>query len=259
MFNSRFIPYATLTIIFAITLSAPVLSPYDPMQTNIASSLTPPTYKHILGTDLLGRDIFSRLIYGGRQSLVIATIATIIAVICGMVIGMVAAWNNKLLSYVAYGIIDALLAIPVIVVALVILTALGQGSWQIALATGIAYIGAFARMTQSSILGVRHANFMEGARAVGAQPSYILLVYVIPNVIPVLAKYSAIIFSYSLITSSALSFLGLSGEPGIPDWGAMLAEGRRVLTQAPWISIASGSILTVTVLCVNLLIDSFEH
>jgi peptide/nickel transport system permease protein len=247
-----------LLLIIAFSILAPVISPFDPMQANTQASLSPPNSCNLLGTDLLGRDIFSRLVYGGRQSLMIAMISTLIAATCGLVLGLMATWEFANLNVIAYAIINALLAIPVIVIALVALTVLGQGLYQNAIATGTAYIGACARMTQTSIVGVKRMEFLESAVAVGASQSHILVTHIFPHIIPVFLKYGVVIFSYSLITSAALGFLGLSGEPGIPDWGVMLAEGRNVFTQAPWISLASGGMLTLTVLCINLITDDLR-
>lgn len=229
----------------------PQVAPFDPMTTDAAAVLQGPGRAHLLGTDQLGRDVLSRLLVGGRRTLMIAGSATGLAVAGGLVLGIAAAatrrWSGALIGI----LIDALLALPALLIALVGLTLVGTGGPQIALVTGLALIAQYARVSRAAMLAARSAGHIMAAESLGATRWWVLSRHVIPAALPVLLSYGGVIFSYSLLNSAALSFLGLGGALGQPDWGAMLFDGRQVLRVAPWVSIAPGLALSVTVLLVN--------
>lgn len=240
-----------LSFIALLALFAPRLAPADPMKTDPLHQYQPPDSAHFLGTDALGRDVLSRALYGGQRTLLVTTAATIITIAgglsLGLTAGLVSAWPDKM----AMAFVDTLLAFPGLLLALVILTLLGVGAFPLALATGLAQVGAFARVARSAVVGVRSSSYVEAARALGATQQRILLHHILPNVQPTLIAYTTVVFSYNLLNSAALSFLGLGGEPGVPDWGVMLAEGREAFRDAPWIGLVPGLAITVTVIALN--------
>lgn len=242
---------AVLGFLILITLLAPWLAPADPMQTDPANALQPPSGEHLLGTDSLGRDVLSRTLYGGQRTLLITAAATIISTCLGLPLGLASGlaggWRDSLLT----AITNALLAFPSLLLALVALTLLGVGGGSLAVATGLAQVGAYARVTRSAVVAVRSTQYVEAAYALGAPRRRVLLLHILPNIQPALLAYTGVVFSYNLLNSAALSFLGLGGEPGIPDWGVMLAEGRAALRAAPWISLVPGLAITLTVTAMN--------
>lgn len=249
------LPLLTLSLVILVTLAAPQLAPFDPMSTSAGEAMQSPNTRNLLGTDLLGRDVLSRVLYGGQRTLSIAALATIIAVAPGLIVGLTA---GTLGSYIDQGImvfVNSLLAIPSLVFALVILTLLGQGTGQLAVATGVAQIASFAQVTRSATTAVRSATYVRAATALGATRMHSSVYHILPSIQPTLGSYAGVIFAYSIINSAALSFLGLGGDPGVPDWGTILADGRLAFRIAPWVAIAPGLMIMITVFAVNTLAD----
>jgi ABC-type dipeptide/oligopeptide/nickel transport system permease subunit len=252
-------PLLWLALIVAAVVIAPFFAPFDPMQTDGSIALQAPGNPHLFGTDQLGRDVLSRLLAGGRRTLFIAGFAAGITVFLGLMIGVLAGiapqWLDSLLSI----LIDAVLAFPGFLLALVILTVLGAGGIQIAVATGAALIAQYARVSRSAVIAVRSSLYIEAARSAGATLPRIIRVHILPNILPTLLSYAGVMFSYSLLNSAALSFLGLGGNLGEPDWGSMLFDGRQVLRVAPWVSLAPGLSMTLIVLVVNNIADKLAQ
>jgi peptide/nickel transport system permease protein len=248
------LPLLTLALIVAITIAAPLFAPFDPMQPFADRVMKPPDAVHWLGTDGLGRDVLSRVLYGGRRTLLIAAGATTTAILPGLLLGIVTLLGRRLDQGVGV-LINSLLAIPALVLALVVITLLGQGAWQIALATGCSHIAAYGQIARTAARSASLAEYVNSARAIGATRLWIIRRHILPTAAPTLLAYVGVIFSYSIINSAALSFLGLGGEPGIPDWGTILAEGRTTFRSAPWVGIVPGIAITVTVAAVNALAD----
>ena len=250
----------TLSLVILVTLAAPILAPFDPMSTNAGEALQSPNSQNPLGTDLLGRDVLSRVLYGGQRTLGVASLATMIAIVPGLITGLMA---GTLGSYVDWGImvvVNSLLAIPPLVIALVILTLLGQGASQLAIATGTAQIAVFAQVTRSATTAVRSAEYVQASRALGATRFHSTVRHILPNIRPTLNSYAGVVFAYSILNSAALSFLGLGGDPGVPDWGTILADGRLAFQIAPWVAIVPGLMIMITVMAVNTLADHLaEH
>lgn len=238
-----------------LLLVAPLLAPYDPMQTDTTASLLPPGGSHPLGTDRLGRDVWSRLLVGGQRTLGLAMVATGIAVLPGLLIGLAAA-SWRWVDGIILAFTNALLAFPGLLLALVVMTLLGQGALSVAIATGLALVAPFARVTRTAALSVRSMGYIEAARAVGADSLRIAFVHVLPNAAPTLLAYVGVTFSYALLNSAALNFLGLGGDLGAPDWGTMLFEGRVVFRSAPWVSLAPGLAISGVVYAVNRVVAS---
>jgi peptide/nickel transport system permease protein len=243
-------------LIFCIVL-APMLAPFDPMDAEPANQLQPPTVGHVLGTDLLGRDVLSRTLYGGRHTLLIAGLATLIALVPGVLLGLLSAveWADRLVAV----LINAVLAFPGLLLALLIITLLGQGAIPLALAVGIPMIAPCARVTRAALLAVRSQGYVEAANALGATKTRLLAYHLLPNILSTVLAFAGVIFAYAILNSAALSFLGLGGEPGVPDWGVMLYEGRQAFRTAPWIAAAPGVAITMTIILVNRAADALSH
>jgi peptide/nickel transport system permease protein len=245
------VPLLTLGFVMTLVLFAPILTTANPMATDAEALMQPPSNQHWLGTDQLGRDVWSRSLYGGRRTLVIATAATVMAAGLGLGIGLFADWA-KHITMIA---INTWLAFPNLLLGLVILTLLGQGVFPLMIAIGITQIAPFALVVRAAVTGVRKLEFVEAAHAAGATRLHVMLRHILPNIQPTVLSYTGVIFGYSIINSAAFSFLGLGGEPGVADWGVMLAEGRAALRAAPWIGLVPGLAITLTVLSINTLAD----
>jgi peptide/nickel transport system permease protein len=239
--------YAFLLGFVLCVMVAPFFAPYDPMQTNTDQITQPPSSAHLLGTDQLGRDVLSRLLHGGQRTVSVALLATGFAIIPGLILGLLTIIGGKSVDRLLMVLMNALLAFPSLLLALVVLAVLGQGAWQLALATGLAQVGYYARIARSAFLAVETQAYLESARALGVQTPRLLLRYYLPNARSTLIGYAGLIFSYSIINSAALSFLGLGGEPGVPDWGVMLADGREAFRTAPWVGFAPGVAISLLV------------
>jgi ABC-type dipeptide/oligopeptide/nickel transport system permease subunit len=244
-----------LTAIVGVLFIVPVIMPTDPMSTNPAAQMMPPSSLHIFGTDVLGRDVFIRAFYGGQRTLSIAALAAILAAVIGIPVGLTMGWSSGAVARIIDAVVNAVLAFPGLLLALVILALLGRGYGSLVLAVGFTQIAPFTLVTRSSILTIRSTTYVEAAEALGANRRHITKQHLLPNIMPTLLAYLGVTFAYSIINGAALSFLGLGGELGVPDWGAMLAEGRTVIRDAPWISIVPGLAITITVIVVNSLID----
>jgi peptide/nickel transport system permease protein len=253
------LPLVVLVSIVVLTIFAPVIAPADPMQTEAAIQLQPPGREHWLGTDLLGRDVLSRVLYGGQRTLFVAALATILAIIPGSLVGLIAGMIGGKLDSTIMMVLNAMLAFPGLMLALVVLTVMGGGVLSLAVATGFAQIAPFARITRSAVIAIKGMGYVEAAEAAGANRLYIARSHILPNVQAILLAYTGVVFSYSILNGAALSFLGLGGEPGVPDWGVILAEGRTAFRAAPWIGLAPGLAITLTVWAVNRLSDKLPH
>jgi ABC-type dipeptide/oligopeptide/nickel transport system permease subunit len=247
-----------LLLMIGLSLAAPHLSPYDPVATAPADQLLPPSLAHPAGTDLFGRDVWSRLLWGGRLSLGAGVLVVALAALPGTLVGLLAGYAGGRLDSLLMRIVDVLLAFPSLLLALTLVALLGPGLVSAALAVGLAGIPRFARVVRAGALGMRSEPFIEAARAVGCRPGRILLRHVAPNVQGIVIPLSALELGYALLNIGALSFLGLGAQPPTPEWGAMLAEGRVLLRHAPWIVTAPGLAITLSVLAFNFLGDALR-
>ena len=243
----------TLIVLFIVLFAAPLFTDRNPRATNPENQLLQPSITHPLGTDYLGRDVFVRVLYGGQRTILIATAATTIAVSIGLFFGVLASYT--LIKQPTTMLIDALLAFPSLLLALVILTLLGRGSISIAIAVGVSQSPFFARMTRATIQSILSEGYIESAKSLGATQWHILRMHILLNARPILLAYTALIFGYSIINSAALSLLGLGQDPSVPDWGTMLADGRSAFRFAPWIAIVPGLIIGLVVICINRIVD----
>jgi peptide/nickel transport system permease protein len=247
----------TVATVLAAIL-APWLTPYDPTTLNVMERLQGPSAQHWLGTDELGRDILTRLLYGARISLQVGAISMVIALAVGVPLGLLSAYFGGAVDTVVMRSMDALAAFPAILLALAIVAALGPGVTNAMIAIGVVYLPAFSRLARGSALAVQENDFVTAARAVGARDAYTMFRVVLPNAVAPIIVHASLGFANAIIVEAALSFLGLGAQPPDPSWGAMLNQSRQFMTQTVTYSIASGSAIFVSVLGLNLLGDGLR-
>jgi peptide/nickel transport system permease protein len=250
------------TALFGLVLSvllllaailAPRIAPYRPDEIHPIDSLMAPSARYWLGTDDLGRDILSRIIFGARVSLMVGTIAI------GVSLGLVAGFLGGRVDGLIMRVMDALLAFPAILLAIALMAVLGPSLENAMIAIGIISIPAFARITRANVLSLREQEFVEAARALGGGGLYLALVVILPNCLSPIIVQASLGVGNAILVEAALSFLGLGVQPPEPSWGSMLAFGRSLLGQAPWYATFSGLAIFVTVLALHFLGDGLRE
>jgi peptide/nickel transport system permease protein len=247
-----------LTCWVAVALFAPVLAPRDPLELGMAGRVGP-SPEHPLGTDRLGRDILSRIMYGARISLLLGVVSVTIGLSVGSVIGVVAGYVGGRLETLLMRFIDALLAFPGVLLALVVIAALGPSLTNVMIAVGIASIPEYARLARASTLSVKARPFIEAARANGADDARIMLRHLAPNIAGPLIVLSTLQVGTAILVGSGLSFLGMGAQPPTPEWGLMTANGRDYLDRAWWMSTFPGLAILTTVVAFNLVGDGLKE
>jgi len=247
-----------VTIVVLAAIFAPMIAPYDPYERDIRNRIAAPSRAHLLGTDELGRDILSRIIYGARVSLMVGAISVGLATLIGAPLGLLAGFNSRRLDSLIMRLMDALLSFPEIVLAIAILAILGPSAANAMIAIGIVYIPIFARTIRAPALVESHREYVEAARASGATNRRILFRHIAPNTLSILIVRITISLSYAILAEAALSFLGLSASPPTPTWGRMLKDGQSFMQQAPWVAIFPGLAIALTVLGFNLIGDGLR-
>ncbi len=248
--------FAVLFVCFA--LFASTFATHDPLETDYDNMLAAPSSRYIFGTDQLGRDIFSRILYGGKTSLLIAFLVTAIVAAVGIFIGTAAGFLGGAFDAVLMRLCDVLLAFPGSIFTIALVSFIGTGIPNLILAMSLTSWTGFARISRSLVLSVKNNVFIEQARLGGASNWKILMVYIIPNVLPSLLVNIFQNIGSKLLTISGLSLLGLGSPPPAPEWGFMLSEGRNFMYQAPWMIEFPGLVILVNVVIFNLLSDSIQ-
>jgi peptide/nickel transport system permease protein len=239
-------------------LLAPALSPYDPIKTNQRDPLESPSAAHLLGTDRFGRDILSRVLWGGRISLSVGLVSVGIAACSGVVLGLVAGYYGRRADAVIMRLTDLLLAFPGILLALAIITTLGSSLTNLMIAVGVAAIPDYIRITRGTVLSLMEQEYVLAAKVVGCRDGAVIFKHILPNVTAPLIVLATLGTAGAIITGSALSFLGLGIRPPVPEWGNMLAEGREFLRYAWWVAFFPGLAIMLAVLAINLLGDGLR-
>jgi peptide/nickel transport system permease protein len=243
----------SLAALFAVQVA-----PYDPVQFNPADRLQNPSLQHWLGTDIYGRDTFSRVLHGARTSLAVAFLSVGIALFVGSVAGMLAGFYRGWADTIIMRVTDILLAFPAILLAIALLAFAGGGFWNLTITIAIVYTAPFVRVARASVLRVREEVFVEASQALGNKSSLILLRHVLPNALSPLIVEASLRLAFAILSEASLSYLGLGPQPPAPSWGQMIADGRQLLETSPWISIGPGLAITLTVLGFNLLGDGLR-
>jgi peptide/nickel transport system permease protein len=251
-------------IVLAIVLTAifaPLLAPYDPAKTNASMRLLPPMWvdkgmnEFPLGTDNLGRDILSRIIYGSQISLIVGISSVIVSGVIGVILGLLAGYYGRWTDIVIMRVVDSLLAIPTILFMLVVLAIIGPGLGTLIFVIGITHWVTYARIVRGEVLSVKERDFVRAAKAVGAKNARIIITHILPNVTSSFIVISTLSVATNIILEASLSFLGLGIQPPDVSWGGMLSDGRQYLATSWWVATFPGIAITITVLAIIFLGD----
>lgn len=241
-----------------IAILAPYITPYDPIELDLENRLTSPDRNHLMGTDNLGRDVLSRIIYGAHISLGMAAVVVVIVMLLGLAMGTTAGYFGGVIDGIIMRLVDVLLAFPNIILALVIAGILGPSLTNVMIALGAIWWVGYARIIRGSVLSVKEKEFVEAARAMGCTDSYIAIRHILPNVLSPVIVLATLDMGHIILSIAALSFLGLGAQPPIPEWGTMLNEGKPFMETAPHMMIFPGLMIMITVLAFNFLGDGLR-
>jgi len=241
-----------------VAVLAPILAPYEPSKQNLRALSLPPSWEHFFGTDQVGRDIFSRVLFGSRYSLTIGLVSISIGLTSGLVFGLFGGYYGGRVDQIIMRGVDIMLAFPGILLAMAIVGAFGPGLFNVMIAVGIWSTPLFARIIRSTVLTIKEQEFIVAARSVGASHLRIILRHILPNCLAPVIVLTSLRMASSILAASSLSFLGLGAQPPTPEWGAMLNDGRNYLRVLPHISTFPGLAIVITVLGFNLLGDGLR-
>lgn len=244
---------AIILLFVLVALLAPLIAPFDPVKADFMAIRKAPSLVHWLGTDELGRDILSRVIWGARSSLLAGCLSIALAIAIGVPLGLIAGYWQGVYDSVISRVIDALMSCPFLVLAIALGAFLGPSLGNVMIAIGVAATPIFARLTRSQVMAIRNEEYIEGAKAIGLPDRWILARYVLPNVLSPILVQTALSIAHAIITEASLSFLGLGQQPPQPSWGAMLNSSKSFLEQSPWMSIVPGVAIFLAVQGFNLL------
>jgi peptide/nickel transport system permease protein len=245
-------------IVVVLAAIAPWISRYQPEAMSLASRLKPPSKDHPFGTDEMGRDVLTRILYGARISLSVAFSGVLIGGTIGTIVGLVAGYGGGRFDSITMRIMDVALAFPSILQSILIITVLGPGLQSVVVAIAIFCIPVYSRTVRGAVLSLKEMEYVEAARAIGRTETGIMFRHVLPNTLPVLIVQTSLMLASAMLVASSLSFIGLGAQPPTPEWGAMLASSRAYLRTAPWVSVFPGLAITISVLGLNLLGDGLR-
>lgn len=245
---------AILLIFIILAVFAPLVAPFNPDKLDMRNRFATPSGEHWLGTDEVGRDIFSRIVYGARISLTIGLLATGIALAIGGTLGVLAGYFSKLDNLIMR-FVDIILAIPTILVAIAVVGALGPGVYNLMIAIGVSMVPTFARIARSTVLPLKNIEYVDAARSLGASNLYILVRAITPNILGPIVVYGTLTLGSAILSAAILNFLGIGLDPVTPEWGAMASAGRNYLRQAPHVTFIPSLAIFLVVLCFNQLGD----
>lgn len=249
---------AVVLLFVLVAILAPLLAPYDPVKSNWLAVRKPPSAAFWLGTDDLGRDILSRLIWGARASLLAGVVSVAIAVLAGVPLGILAAYAGGWVDAVIGRLTDALLACPFLILAIALAAFLGPSLTNAMIAIGVSATPIFIRLARGQTMAVLAEDYVLGARAVGCPHRRIVLVYVLPNIAAPILVQATLAIATAIIAEASLSFLGLGQQPPAPSWGSMLNTAKNFMSQAPWMAVSPGLAIGLVVLAFNLVGDGLR-
>ena len=242
----------------AMALFAPLLAPYDPFATEVRSRLQPPSAAHWLGTDQIGRDILSRVIYGARVSVVVGILSVLVATVLGTALGIPAGYYGRRVELLTMRGMDILLAYPTVLLAILIVAFFGTSLANVVVAIAITRIPSFARVAHGLTLSIKEKEFVEAARALGTSDLGIGVRHILPNLLAPVIVQATLQVAVSILIEATLGYLGLSVPPPTPTWGSIIQDGRGVLDRAPWIANSAGAMIFLLVIAINLLGDGLR-
>jgi peptide/nickel transport system permease protein len=260
-FNTNKASWIGLAIFILVVLAAifaPLLAPYDPLDQNVLDKLKPPSAEHLLGTDYYGRDTLSRLLYGARISLIIGVLSTLLAMLVGSVIGMLAGWRGARFDAITMQVMDMLLAFPSLILGLIIVAMLGPSIANIVAAIALTSVPPFARIARAPTIAVKGRDYVEACRSLGFSDTRILAGHILPNIFPEILVMGSLWLANSIRTEASLAFIGLGLKPPTPTWGGMIREGFDNILDSPWLAIAPGLAILIVVFALNLLGDGLR-
>jgi peptide/nickel transport system permease protein len=248
---------ALLVLVIGLAVFAPWVAPYSPKRMQVAIRLQSPSAGHLVGTDEFGRDVLSRTLYGARLSLLVGFLVVVAATIAGTVIGLVAGYVRRL-DGALMRLTDAMMAFPDILLAIALMAGLGPGLTNVVVALAVVYTPRIARIVRAVTLVLRELQFIDAAEALGAPRARIVLVHILPNLLSPLIVQATFVFAYVILTEAALSFLGVGIPPTSPTWGNMIASAQQVMHQAPWLIMAPGIAIALTVVSLQIVGDGLR-
>jgi peptide/nickel transport system permease protein len=242
----------------AVAVLAPLVSPHDPLATSWSAVRKPPSLMHPFGTDEIGRDVLARVIWGTRASLLAGLVSVSLALAVGVPIGLVSGYLGGWVDGTLMRLVDAMLAIPFLILAIALAAFLGPSLTNAMIAIGVSQTPIFARLTRGQVLTVKHEDYIEAARAVGNPHHRIVLRHILPNIVPPLLVQATLAAAAAIIAEASLSFLGLGQQPPDPSWGSMLNTAKNFISQAPWMALWPGLAIFLLVLSLNLFGDGLR-
>lgn len=249
---------AVLLLFVLLAVFAPVIAPYDPFYMDYTSILQAPSASHWFGTDNMGRDILSRIIYGSRISLQVSVTSVIIATASGVFLGVIAGYFGKAADGIISRVLEIMFAFPEILLALLIMSILGSSLNNITIAIGIVYTPIFARITRGAVLTIKDSLYVEAARSIGVKNRTIIFRHILPNILSPILVQITLSLAFAILSEAALSFLGIGVEPDIPSWGIMLNNGKAWIEIAWWVGVFPGIAVALAVLGFNILGDGLR-
>jgi peptide/nickel transport system permease protein len=250
--------FILILLLFITAISAPWLAPYPPNKINMAITLAKPSSEHLLGTDNLGRDVLSRIIYGARTSLIIAVGATAVSVILGEILGLIAAYFGRIIFQIIMRFIDALMAVPMLLVALIMASLLGGGVKNVILALGIGMLSVHARMMCAQAISIQQNDYILAARSMGAGHFRMMLRHIFPNAFPALLVVITVGLGAVILAEAGLSFLGVGIMPPYPAWGSMISDGYKYILSNPALAMSPGIAIMLVVFGFNMMGDGLR-
>jgi len=247
-----------LAVLLVAAVGAPLLTPYDSLSMRPEERLQPPNRAHLFGTDVFGRDLWTRVLYGSRISLRTGVISITLAVALGVPLGLTSGYYGGSVDRLLMRLVDLMLTFPGILLALVIIAILGPNLLNAMLAVGISASPTYARVVRASVLGAREQVYVDAARAIGCRDGRIMVRHILPNTVAPIIVLGTLGVAGAIISAAALSYLGLGAQPPTPEWGALLSEGRNYLRVAWWMTAFPGLAIMIAVLAINLLGDGLR-
>jgi peptide/nickel transport system permease protein len=248
-----------ILLLFIVAAAAPVVAPFEPTGQDYTTTLARPgTRGHPLGTDDLGRDVISRVIYGGRSTLTVGSLTVSIALVTGLVLGLLAGLGGRWLDETLMLLMDGVLSFPAVLVAIAVVSVFGYGLTQVMVAMGFVFSPLFARIVRAETLRLKHEGYVESARALGSSLPRIVARHIVPNMVGRVIVQCSATFALSIVVEAGLSYLGLGTQPPNPSWGLMLKDARSYVFNAPWLALYPGLAIALTVLMFNILGDTLS-